>query len=363
MSDFNNIKDLFLKFVSIDSPSGEEGEIREFLKKIYSSLGVHLNEDEYGNLYAEIEGEGDYLLLSSHMDTVNPGRGKKAVVKDDGTITSDGTTVLGADDYSGLTEIYEVIKYIKENNVPHRPVELLFTTGEELYCVGAKQFDYRKIKAKQAYVLDLSGAIGRASYAAPTIISFEAVIHGKAAHAGFNPEEGIHAIQIAARAIGKLKLGRVKDGVTGNVGIIQGGTGTNIVPGEVTVKGEIRSLVHEEGCKLLKEYRKVFEEEAGSAGAKVSWKDEVHIRAYETPPDSSVVLNYEEAVRKAGLNPSLEKTFGGSDQNVFSQYGIEGVVIANSMYNAHSVQEYTNIHEMEKIVEILKNILQQPVSV
>lgn len=356
MAVYEDIKNLFLKLVEIDSPSGEEGEIREYLKKIYGNIGVYFDEDEAGNLYAEIKGVGDYLLLSSHMDTVNPGKGKKAVVKDDGTITSDGTTVLGADDYSGLVEIYEVVKYIQENDITHRPLEILFTTGEELYCVGAKKFDFDKVKAKEAYVLDLSGPVGNAAYAAPTIISFEAAIHGKAAHAGFHPEDGIHAIQAAAKAIGKLKLGRVNDGVTGNVGTIQGGTGTNIIPEEVTVRGEIRSLVHEDAVNLVREYRDTFEKEAVKIGAKVSWKEEIHIMAYETPLRSKAITNFKNAVAAAGISPKLEKTFGGSDQNVFAQKGIDGIVVANSMNNVHSVQEYTNIHEIEKVVEILLHL-------
>lgn len=254
------IKKLLLQLVEIDSPSGEENGIIKFLKKKYEEIGIHLQEDNSGNLYAEIEGKGDYLLLSAHMDTVNPGKGKKAVVNADGIISSDGTTILGADDYSGLVEIYEVAKYVMDNHIPHKAIELLFTTGEERYCVGAKKFDFRKVKAKTAYVLDLSGPVGRAAYAAPTILSFEAVVRGKAAHAGFNPEEGIHAIQAASRAIGKLQLGKVKEGVTGNVGIMQGGKGTNIVPDEVRIQGEIRSMQHEDAIRLADEYRCIFEE-------------------------------------------------------------------------------------------------------
>lgn len=351
------IKKLLLQLVEIDSPSGEENGIIKFLKKKYEEIGIHLQEDNSGNLYAEIEGKGDYLLLSAHMDTVNPGKGKKAVVNADGIISSDGTTILGADDYSGLVEIYKVAKYVMDNHIPHKAIELLFTTGEERYCVGAKKFDFRKVKAKTAYVLDLSGPVGRAAYAAPTILSFEAVVRGKAAHAGFNPEEGIHAIQAASRAIGKLQLGKVKEGVTGNVGIMQGGKGTNIVPDEVRIQGEIRSMQHEDAIRLADEYRCIFEEESAASGATVSWEEEIHIQAYETLLESKAVKEFENAVKAVGLSPKLEKTFGGSDQNVFAQKGIEGIVVANSMYNVHSVEEYTNLFEMEKVVEILKEIV------
>lgn len=129
------------------------------------------------------------------MDTVEPAKGKKAVSHEDGTVTSDGTTVLGADDLAGVTAIYEAVRHLIETKIPHRPIEILISTGEELYCKGANAFDYSQVQAKEAYVLDLSGAIGAAAYAAPTLVSFAAKIQGKAAHAGFHPEDGINSIQ------------------------------------------------------------------------------------------------------------------------------------------------------------------------
>lgn len=154
----------------------------ERIKKLFAEIGIALCEDDStkitgaaaGNLYAYVKGGGKKspVLLAAHMDTVMPAYGKKAVFAEDGTVKSDGTTVLGADDLAGVTEIYHAMKYLKENQITHRDTELLFTVGEELYCKGAKAFDYGRIKSKSAYVLDLSGRIGDAAYAAPTILSF-----------------------------------------------------------------------------------------------------------------------------------------------------------------------------------------------
>ena len=198
MIDEKRIADFFAELVSIDSPSLEEREMADTLKAKFAEIGVTLTEDHTqeqtgsnaGNLFARIPGSlaGAPVLFAAHMDTVEPAKGKKAVSHEDGTVTSDGTTVLGADDLAGVTAIYEAVRHLIETKTPHRPIEILISTGEELYCKGANAFDYSQVQAKEAYVLDLSGAIGAAAYAAPTLVSFAAKIQGKAAHAGFHPE-------------------------------------------------------------------------------------------------------------------------------------------------------------------------------
>lgn len=354
---YERLRDVFTGLVGIDAPSGEEDRMREYLKGLFSSVGVILQSDEAGNLYGVAEGTGTPLLLSAHMDTVQPARNKKAIVHEDGKITSDGTTVLGADDLSAIAEIYVLLQELKKTGAVHRTIEILISAGEELYAVGAGSFDYTKLRSKEAYVLDYSGPVGSAAYAAPTILFFEAEIRGKAAHAGFEPEQGIHSIAAASRAIGRLPLGKIRDGVTGNVGQIQGGTGTNIVPAQTVVTGEIRSMIHEEALKLAGEYQRIFEEEAKSVGANVVWKQKVHTTAYETPLSQQVVRNYVAAVEKCGLVPQLEKTFGGSDNNVFAGKKIHGIVIANSMYQIHTVHEFCNLWEMVQVVEILQALV------
>lgn len=189
MIDEKRIADFFAELVSIDSPSLEEREMADTLKIKFAEIGVTLTEDHTqeqtgsnaGNLFARIPGSlaGAPVLFAAHMDTVEPAKGKKAVSHEDGTVTSDGTTVLGADDLAGVTAIYEAVRHLIETKIPHRPIEILISTGEELYCKGANAFDYSQVQAKEAYVLDLSGAIGAAAYAAPTLVSFAAKIQGK----------------------------------------------------------------------------------------------------------------------------------------------------------------------------------------
>lgn len=365
----DDIQQTFEQMVAIDSPSLQEREMAEFITKLFSEIGISLSEDDSakvtgstaGNLYGYIPGGGTKapILLSAHMDTVQPACGKKAVVAQDKTVRSDGTTVLGADDFAGLTEIYHAVKYLKENKKTHRDIELLFTVGEELYGKGVKAFDCSKLKAKSAYVLDLSGEIGLAAYAAPTILSFCASVKGRSAHAGFCPEDGVNAILAVSNAISKLPQGKVDEQTTANIGMISGGKGVNIVSEKCMVRGEIRSLRHEAAVSLAEQYREVFEKEAQMLGASLEWDLTVDIKAYETNTDSTVVREYEEAVQKAGMKARLLKTFGGSDNNVLSEHGIEGLVIANSMNQVHSCQEYTNIFEMNKVVEILISLLEE----
>ncbi len=283
---------IFDKLVSIDSPSLKERAMADHLKALFAGIGVTLHEDDTkaitgsdaGNLFGRVEavdaGDQDKpVLFAAHMDTVNPALGKKAILHEDGTVTSDGTTVLGADDLSGVTAIYEAVKYIIENKLPHRTIEILITVGEELYCKGANAFDYSKVSAKEAYVLDLSGAIGTAAYAAPTLVSFEATIHGKAAHAGFHPEDGINSILAAAKAIAVLPQGHLDENTTANIGVVSGGSGTNIVSESCKINGEIRSLSHEKALQVLNHYHKTFQQEAEAIGAYLEWNETINIIA------------------------------------------------------------------------------------
>ncbi|WP_461882851.1 M20/M25/M40 family metallo-hydrolase [Fusicatenibacter sp.] len=366
MIDEKSIAEFFAELVSIDSPSLEEREMADTLKAKFAEIDVLFTEDHTqeqtgsnaGNLFVRIPGslEGAPILLAAHMDTVEPAKGKKAVFHEDGTVTSDGTTILGADDLAGVTAIYESVRHLNETKTPHRPIEILISTGEELYCKGANAFDYSQVQAKEAYVLDLSGAIGAAAYAAPTLVSFQAEIQGKAAHAGFHPEEGINSIQAAACAIAKLPQGYVAENTTANIGKIGGGSGTNIVSESCRIEGEIRSLNHEKAMELLETYHKTFQQEAEKVQASLVWKEKRNIHAYETPLTSDAAKHYESAVKKEGLTAAFEKTFGGSDNNVFAQHGIEGLVIATSMNQVHSCAEYTRIPEIAQVARILVHL-------
>ena len=371
MIDRQRILHTFCTLVSFDSESFTEQRIKEYLKGRLDALGMHPVEDDAdllcgkrgpesaGNLYARLEGNigGEPVLFSSHMDTVKPGRGKVPVVREDGTVTSDGTTVLGADDCGGLTAILEALSVIREEGLPHPTVEVLFPIAEELYGRGSDRFDYGKIEAKLCYCLDLTGEIGHAVTDAPTILSVDIVVTGRSAHAGFNPEDGINALGAAANALSKIPTGRVADDTTVNFGVISGGTITNAVPGEVTIGGEVRSLRHEEAIRRGEEIRRIFEEEAARIGARAEVKIAEQVRAYRTPRDHRVVTRFADAVRAEGMEPTLGVTFGGADQNHFAKHGIAGIVVASAMHDVHTVHEYTKLDELERLTGIVLRLM------
>ena len=259
MIDKERITRQFVKLVSIDAPSYREREMADYLTKELEELGFSVEEDDAwkvyggncGNLYAHRPGSGSPLLLGMHMDTVEPAKGKKAVVYPDGRITSGGTTVLGADDMSGVAAVLEALHHLKEENRPTRELEILLSIGEEKHVKGAKVFDFSKIQAEKSIVLDMSGEIGTAAVQAPSQIAFTVKVHGKASHAGFAPQDGVHAIRIAAAAIAEMAIGRIGDDTTVNVGQIEGGRASNIVPDYCEVSGELRSFSHKKALEEL----------------------------------------------------------------------------------------------------------------
>ena len=357
----------FCHLVEIDSPSFGERAMADYLTGRLTELGFVVEEDQAGafyggtagNLYAHREGSrrGDPLLFSMHMDTVEPSRHKRAIVHWDGRITSQGDTVLGADDLSAVAAFLEALEGMRRDNEPCRELEALITIGEEQHLRGSAVFDYSKLRSCQSYVLDLSGRVATAANKAPSLAVFRAKVIGRAAHAGFAPEEGIHAIVIASRAVLGIPQGHVGDEMTVNVGRIDGGSATNVVPDQCIVTGEVRGFVHSHVLKELDRIRQVFEQEAEAAGGCVEYETEICFCAYETPDTHPVVKRFERACERAGICPVLTATFGGSDQHHLSEHGIAGMVLASAMHHVHSCGEYTTTSEMEQVRNIVREII------
>lgn len=360
----------FCRLVSFDSPSYGERKICDCLKETLQQLGLTVTEDSAaekiggtaGNLYAVLPATAGMetlppLLFSAHMDTVEPSRGKQAIVHSDGTITSGGDTVLGADDCAALAAILEALSVIRENQLPHRTIEVLFSAAEETYCTGIGAFDFNRIQAKEAYILDMSGPVGGAAIQAPTILSFRITVHGRASHAGFIPEAGIHAIGTAASAIHSLKNGWLDEQTTRNIGTISGGSQTNIVSETCVVTGEIRSFSHASAMAAWEETQTAFRSAALQTGAEVELAYTIHVHAYHTPENHPVVKRFETACRKQGISSFLRSTMGGSDNNPLSQHGIVGIVLATAMNNTHSCTEYTSADELRRISAITTELM------
>ncbi len=363
----NRLIHTFTKLVSIDSPSRRERRMADFLSAELRKIGFAVFEDDAGrklggdsgNLYAKWTAERRLppLLFCAHMDTVRPAVGKQAVVDPCGTVRSAGDTVLGADDLSAVASILEALRTVYESGARHRNIELLLTVSEETYCAGSAVFDFSNIAAKEAYVLDYEGAMGQAVIAGPTIFRFKAEIAGKAAHAGFAPEQGVDAVAAAARAVSRIKTGRVTSALTLNIGRIDGGLLTNIVPDHCTVEGEIRSSSHAAALAQAERVRKEFQTACDALHARLIFSNDCLMQAYEISEDSPVLQRYFAVCRKRGYQTESVRTFGGSDNNILAANGIDGVVIASAMHACHSCAEHTSIRELTQLSEIVLDLM------
>ena len=361
------IIDEFVEIVSMDSESFHERQAADLLTKKLKELGFEVSEDNAGshyggnagNIYGFLKGNADKesILFSSHLDTVTPGKGKKAIIHDNGIITSDGSTVLGSDDAAGLVEILGGIRSVIESGAPHGDIEVLFPIAEEVYLKGTNKFDFNKIKSRIAYVLDVSGDIGCAAVKAPSLISFNVTVKGRAAHAGFSPESGINAIAIAAKAVADLEQGRIDDETTFNIGTISGGTATNIVSEICTIKGEVRSFNHSKALDQIEKLKSSFSNAVTHQDATFTLNTSVDLIAYELEENSPVIEKFLNACHGIGIEGKLISTFGGSDNHNFMKNGINGTVISCGMYNVHSVNEYTKVDELIKGSKLVEHLI------
>jgi len=354
--------DEFMRLVEMDSQTYHERPLADYVMERMRALKMFVLEDDAGekiggnsgNIYGLMRGDDSLppLMFCAHLDTVEPSRGKRATLAPNGRIASAGDTVLGADDLAGVAVILEALTVLSESGLRHGPIEVLFTVAEEVYCKGSRVFDFSKVLSEQAYVLDLAGPVGTAAYAAPSIVTLTITVRGRAAHAGFEPQKGVHAIAAAADAIARLKLGFVDDETTVNIGLIEGGKATNIVPDVCVVRGEVRSLRHDKAMKRAQYIAGEFERAAKAIGAEAEADITIAATAYETPLDHPVVSRFERACRQVRLTPSLIKTFGGSDNNELALNNITGLVVACAMFRCHSTKEYTTVEELTRAAEL-----------
>lgn len=359
----NDLLHEFLELTAFSVPSKHETRIRECLKEKLQALGFEVSIDnafpktDSGNLYGFLPGVGEPILFACHMDTVTPCENKNVIVEEDGLIHTDGTTILGADDVSGIVELFAAVRKVLEDGVSHRPVEVVFTASEEYFVEGAKNLDYSRIRAKKAYILDTDGEIGRAVLAAPTGVRIIVHITGKAAHAALKPEEGINAIAIASEAISNMKLGRIDIETTANIGIIRGGSSGNIVPESCFVEGETRSLCHESAMKQKQHMEHCFMVAAEKLGGKCDIISTIVYDAWSVGEEHPLCSGFRTACEKAGISPFFERACGGSDASFLSAHGIDCLVLATGMHEIHSVREYITLGEMESMAEVVYQLM------
>jgi tripeptide aminopeptidase len=369
------IKNLLLELVQIDSVSREEREVAQRIKQYCEEMGAEVFIDDAGekvggntgNVIARFPGtlpSAEPIMMSAHMDTVVPGKGVKPVVEGD-IIRTDGTTVLGGDDKSGCAVILETVRSLQEQSIPHAPIDAVFSICEEVGLLGAKHLDMSKVRAKYGLVFD-SDDPGFLFTKGPSSNHFEFKIYGLESHAGVAPEQGISAIKIAAEAIAAMKLGRVDDETTANIGVIRGGEATNIITNFVMLKGEARSLDDAKleaqtahMIKCLEDAAAKYEVTVEGVTTKGRIESEVEreYHSMDVPDESRVVRLVKEAAARMGLDVKTLASGGGCDANIFNKRGIECANLGTGMRAIHTVKEWLNVRDMYASAEMTLEIM------
>jgi tripeptide aminopeptidase len=320
-----------------------------------------------GNLIAYFPGNvpgAAPLLLSAHMDTVVPGEGITPILDGD-ILRTDGRTVLGGDDKSGVAIICEVLRVIKENRLPCGDVDVVFTICEEAGLIGAKCLDVSRLRARTGLVLD-SDSVGFLFTRAPAANRMEFRVHGLEAHAGVCPEKGINAIKVAAEGIAQMSLGRIDHETTANIGVVEGGMAVNIVPNQVILRGEARShspekldrqTEHMKRCLEDAAARHVLELDGKFHTARVEAKIDRDYDRMDVPESATIVKLVHAAAKNLNLEIRTLATGGGCDANVLNQKGLVVANLSTGMRDIHTVNEWLDLKDLYLSTRIVLEIV------
>src|SRR6266566_247954 len=348
----SEVVDLFTELAALPSPPGEERAVADVVIGYLRALGLSVDEDDagpkvgsnIGNVYCRLEATdgGKPIFLCAHLDTVPP-EGPIEPVIEEGVVRNAAGTILGADNKSAVAAMLEGTRRILAENRPHGGIELLFTPKEEVGLLGAAAFDLERLHARLGYVYDQAAPIGDVILGAP---------YSRAAHSGMYPEEGRSAIAAAARAISDLRLGRVDDETTANVGIINGGTAGNIVPEWCTLDAEARSHDERKLDELVQEMVDAFSFAAGLEDCEVATKVSKSYKGYRFKRDDPVVRIAHAALERSGYTPSYGLSGGAADANIFNERGLACLNLANGMQDIHTPEERITVADLEGMVEV-----------
>lgn len=347
--------ELFLSLVAINSPSGHEEKITEFVVTYLHERNIKTAIDEYGNLiaYPSKEYKEEAILFSCHLDTV-PNAVNVHPIRDEKRIYTDGTTALGADDKASVAAILVAIEHILTNNISTHPIVLLFSVQEETGLVGARHLDTSLLPPiREAYILDAQKEIGNVVTHSPAKLDAKIVFRGKAAHAGFKPEHGISAISLACRAIDQMKLLRINETTTANVGSIKGGEATNIVPDRCEIHLEVRSDTKEKCYGHLAHLELCCIKAVGAIGGSYELTSELKYPSYTLSADNKPLNRFKEICKELDLLYAEGSTGGGSDTNILIGYGIDAITLSSGYYNAHSVEESIPLEAFDDQMKVI----------
>ena len=354
--------DLFLELAALPSPPGQERLVADRVTAYLRELGLEVSEDDAGakidsnagNLLCRLPGReqgGTPIFLCAHLDTVPP-QGPLEPVVEEGVVRNAGGTILGADNKAAVVAMLEGARRIVSENRPHAGVELVFTQKEEVGLLGAGAFDHTRLEAELGYVYDQAGPVGEIVLGAPTGRTLTVRFHGRAAHSGMYPEEGRSAIAAAARAIADLRLGRIDDETTANVGLISGGTARNIIPEWCTFEAEVRSHDDRKVADVVQEMLDAFGFAASLADCTVETDVRETYGAYSFKRGDPVVELAASALERCDFEVTTALSGGGADANVFNARGIPCLNLANGMAQIHTSDEHIAIADLDSMVDV-----------
>ncbi len=353
--------DLFLELVAVPSRPGDERAVADRVVGYLRALGLETDEDgaaavvdgNAGNVLCRLDGTagGEPLFFCAHLDTVPP-TGPIDPVVDEGVVRNRGGTILGADDKAAVAVMLEAARRIIAEGRPHAGIELLFTPKEEVGLLGAYAFDHTRLRARTGFVYDQAAPIGHVVLGAPSSAAIDVTFRGRASHAGMYPEEGRSAIAAAARAIADLRLGRIDEETSANVGTIEGGSARNIVPEACSLLAEARSHDESKLSDLVREMTETMSFAATLEECEVEATVHRSYRAYRFRTSDRPVQLAASALRAAGYEPTFELTGGGADANVFNERGLACVNLANGMTDIHTPDERIAVSDLDAMVEV-----------
>lgn len=357
-----DVLELFLELASIPSPPGSERAVADRVTAYLDGLGLAWDEDDtgpavgstVGNILCRLPGRldgGVPLFLCAHLDTVPPTGAIEPIVED-GVIRNAGGTILGADDKAAVAVMLEAARRIVASGLPHSGVELLFTPKEEVGLLGAMAFDHTRLEAELGFVYDQAAPIGEIILGAPSQKAIHVRFHGRASHAGMFPEEGRSAIAAAARAVADLRLGRIDDETTANVGVIEGGTARNIVPEWCSLEAEARSRDERKLADLVQEMLDAIAFAASVSDCTVEIDIQDTYRGYAFRADDLPIRLAAAGLGHAGYEPTTNFSGGAADANVFNERGLPCVNLANGMTDIHTPDEHIAVADLEGMVAV-----------
>ncbi len=369
------LKNLLIELIKIDSLSRKEYDVAMRLKREMEDLGAQVSIDDagervggnVGNLIAHFTGtasEAMPILLSAHMDTVVPGEGIVPILDGD-ILRTDGRTVLGGDDKSGVAIICEVLRVVKENRFPCSDVDVVFTICEEAGLIGAKCLDVNRLRARTGLVLD-SDSVGFLFTKAPAANRMEFRVHGLEAHAGVCPEKGVNAIKVAADGVARMSLGRIDYETTANIGVIEGGMAVNIVPNSVILKGEARSHSQEKLERQTEHMLRCLQDAAarhtlkvgeGQFTATVDAKIERDYDRMDVSDGAPIVQLVRAAAKNLRVEVKTLATGGGCDANVLNQKGLEVANLSTGMREIHTVKEWLDLKDLNLSAQMVLEVV------